>query len=196
MPWWWESLQQSLLQEPKHRVISTYFDGWVWSISNQICNLDETGMPLEHRPTKVVTKKVWSIHVVSQAGRKQTSLSLGVWMLVTTTFHLRWFRMWRPCILIRQHEKFVVHCMHSYPMNGSTMNCLRFFLLYVRPLLLLMDGHNSRRWYSLHFHQTLLTYANHWTRVSSALWKLTTLTSVNPGKVCDNWIPHTHVFIM
>lgn len=37
---------------------------------------------------------------------------------------------------------------------------------------------HSRRWYCLCYHQTLPTYANLWTRVSSACWKLATLTCV------------------
>ena len=57
------------------------------NLPNQIYNVDETGMPLEHRPPKVVTKKAKK---KLDAGRQATGVklqSLSVLVLQVKPFH-------------------------------------------------------------------------------------------------------------
>ena len=72
-----------MLQEPKH--LTPYFDMYgkvlveydQFGKPNQIFNMDETGMPLEHRPTKVVTKKGMKHPCCVTSGKKTNITVVG-----------------------------------------------------------------------------------------------------------------------
>lgn len=140
-------------------VISTYFDMYekvlveydLFDKPNQIFNMDETGMPLEHRPTKVVIKKGMKHPCCVTSGKKTNITVVGC---VNAGGHcIPPMVIWNVKTMHSDMAAGEVRgTLHAFSSNGWIDQELfdiwfnNLFLLYapsVRPLLLLMDGHST-----------------------------------------------------
>jgi len=125
---------------------STLEDNDLMDKPSEIYNMDESGVPLDHRSPYFLTKKGQVCFV-----RKQGTKNCG-WVhqcMRTSYTSLNCLRRKKIWICNGQKMRFQERCMDLVIVDGWTWNSskLKHFLSYAcsnQPILLLLDGHSSQ----------------------------------------------------